>query len=129
MDISGSEIPLGSDCLIVDRLRYLDNLGTGVSLERSRVPWRETLNEVLHSGLVEGSLNTTLQNHGLAIASGAEWAGVVPSLAAGDAAVMGRKAGDAMLRLRRLTREEDRTIIEYVESLLDPDMFGLHMEF
>ncbi|MBT8168095.1 GntR family transcriptional regulator [Falsiruegeria litorea] len=129
MDIQCAEIPLGTDCLIVDRLRYLGNIGAGVSLERSRVPWRDTLNEVLQVGLVDGSLNTTLQNRGLTIANGAEWAGVEPSLSADDAAVMGRKAGDAMLRLRRLTREEDRTIIEYVESILDPDLFGLHMEF
>ncbi len=129
MDISGTEISLGSDCLIVDRLRYLENTGTGVSLERSRVPWRDTLEDVLQVGLVCGSLNTTLQNHGLTIASGAEWAGVAPALTPGDAALMGRKAGEAMLRLRRLTRDEDRSIIEYVESVLDPDLFGLHMEF
>ena len=129
MDLPCTEIPLGSDCLIVDRLRYMDNIGTGVSLERSRVPWRDLLKDVLQVGLVDGSLSTTLQNHGLEIANGSEWAGVVPSLMADDAAVMGRKPGEAMLRLRRLTREENRAIIEYVESILDPDLFGLHMEF
>lgn len=34
-----------------------------------------------------------------------------------------------MLWLKRLTRCEDGGICEYVESLLDPDLFGLHMEF
>jgi len=129
MDLPGTEIPLGSDCLVIDRLRYLNNTGTGVSLERSRVPWRDVLEDVLQGGLKDGSLNTTLQMHGLMVASGAEWAGVVPALTADDAALMGRKAGEAMLRLRRLTRSEDRSIIEYVESILDPDLFGLHMEF
>ncbi len=129
MDLPSTEIPLGSDCLVIDRLRYLNNTGTGVSLERSRVPWRDVLEDVLQVGLKDGSLNRTLQKHGLMVASGAEWAGVVPALTANDAALMGRKAGAAMLRLRRLTRSEDRSIIEYVESILDPDLFGLHMEF
>lgn len=129
MDLQESEIPLGTDCLIIDRLRYLENTGAGVSLERSRVPWRDVLEDVLQAGLVGGSLNTTLQYHRLTIASGAEWAFIVPPLTADDAALMGRKVGDVMLRLRRLTREADRSIIEYVESILDPNLFGLHMEF
>lgn len=129
MDLPGTEVAIGVDCLIVDRLRFLETTGKGVSLERSRVPWRDTLEDVLQTGLVDGSLNTTLQNHGLSIASGAEWAGVIPALSPEDATVMGRNAGDAMLRLRRLTRQTDRTIIECVESILDPDLFGLHMEF
>ena len=54
---------------------------------------------------------------------------MIPALSSEDATVMGRNAGDAMLRLRRLTRQTDRTIIECVESILDPDLFGLHMEF
>lgn len=129
MDLPGTEITLGTECLIVDRLRYSKSTGIGVSLERSRVPWRDVLQDVVQSGLISGSLNATLQSHGLKIASGSEWAGVKPSLPEQEAALMGRKVGDAMLRLRRLTRAADGSIIEYVESLLDPDLFGLQMEF
>ena len=34
-----------------------------------------------------------------------------------------------MLFLRRLTRASDGSVVEYVESTLDPDLFGLHMVF
>ena len=129
MDIAGTAIGHGVDCLIVDRLRFLEATGVGVSLERSRVPWRDALADVLQTGLVDGSLNATLQGHGLGVAGGEEWAGVIPALSTEDAAMMGRKAGEAMLLLRRLTRHSDHSVIEYVESILDPGLFGLHMEF
>lgn len=129
MDLPGTEINLGAECLIVDRLRYTKSTGVGVSLERSRVPWRDVLENVVQSGLINGSLNATLRRHGLTISSGGEWAGVRPALPEQESALMGRKVGDAMLRLRRLTRAADGSIIEYVESLLDPDLFGLQMEF
>jgi len=129
MDLPCAAVPPGADCLIVDRLRLTARNGRGVSLERSRVPWRDGLDEVPGDGLENGSLSATLRRHGLAVAGGDEWASVLPSLSQADAALMNRAPGGAMLRLRRLTRTAEGDIVEFVESLLDPELFGLHMEF
>lgn len=129
MDEDDGPIAAGADCLFVDRLRVRVSDGLGISLERSRVPWRDDLDDVLVSGLVDGSLNKTLSALGLKVASGEEWASVVTALGEADAAVMGRAAGDPMLRLRRVTRAEDGSIIEHVDSMLDPVHFGLHVAF
>ena len=129
MDLPCAAVPPGADCLIVDRLRLTARNGRGVSLERSRVPWRDGLDEVPNDGLENGSLSATLRRHGLAVAGGDEWASVLPSLSQADAALMNRAPGCAMLRLRRLTRTAEGDIVEFVESLLDPELFGLHMEF
>ncbi|SPJ29184.1 GntR family transcriptional regulator [Falsiruegeria mediterranea] len=129
MDIPGAPDNLGSDFLSVDRLRFRLQTGEGVSLERSRIAWRDGLSEVLDEGLKKGSLTETLRSKGLVVASGDEWASVLPALSNEDAQLMGRKAGEPMLRLRRLTKAADDTVIEYVESTLDPVLFGLHMEF
>lgn len=129
MDLGETPVPPGTDCLHLDRLRLNDATGLGLSLERSRVPWCAALAPVLETGLNGGSLNRTLQVAGLAAASGEEWAGCLPALSPADAALMGRPVGAPMLRLRRVTRASNGAVIEYVESLLDPDLFGLHMEF
>lgn len=117
------------DYLCIDRLRYCHEAGCSISLERSRLPWRDVFADVLRVGLTKGSLSRTLGDLGLVHAGGEEMAGVVPSLSAVDAAIMGRAAGQPMLRLQRATRAEDGGTLEYVESLLDPARFGLRMEF
>jgi len=129
--ISGDDGPIasGTDCLFVDRLRFRTTDGLGISLERSRVPWRDDLDDILTRGLVNGSLNKTLSSLGLSVVSGEEWASVVTALAEDDARTMERAAGDPMLRLRRVTRAGDGSVIEYVDSLLDPHHFGLHVAF
>lgn len=129
MDIPDAPEPLGSDFLIVDRLRFRVQTGEGVSLERSRIPWQDGFAEVLDSGLEAGSLTELLRSKGLIVAGGDEWAGVLPALSAEDARLMGRNPGEPMLRLRRLTRTSDGAVVEFVSSILDPTMFGLHMEF
>ncbi|WP_170560021.1 GntR family transcriptional regulator [Ruegeria atlantica] len=118
-----------SEFLVVDRLRFRAEDGEGVSLERSRVPWQDTFVGVLDEGLEAGSLTELLRSKGLIVAGGDEWAGVLPALSDADARLMQRRAGEPMLRLRRLTRGADGSVIEFVESILDPVMFGLHMEF
>lgn len=125
------DIPIapGTDCLFVERLRFRVSDGLGISLERSRVPWRDRLAGIPEHGLLDGSLNKSLRACGLVVASGEEWANVLTALPAEDAAIMGRRHGEPMLLLRRLTRSGDGAIIEYVDSTLDPDSFGLHLEF
>jgi len=115
--------------LRIDRLRFCRKAGQGVSLERSRLPWRDAFAAVPDEGLKDGSLNATLAALGLAAASGEEIAGVIPALSAVDAAIMRRPDGGPMLRLERVTRDASGAVLEYVESILDPARFGLRIEF
>jgi len=117
------------DFLCVDRLRVDSETNIGISLERSRVPWRPEFSDTVRDGLVDGSLNETLAKAGLVVDHGEERGEVLLSLSEADAEVMRRRAGEPMLRLRRITRNPDDRIVEYVESLLDPTRFGLHLEF
>ncbi len=126
---TGGTMPADTECLCVDRLRFRTGTGRGLSLERSRLPWRPEFAGIPENGLVDGSLSKTLSDLSIHTASGEEWAHVHPSLSREDAQIMGREEGEAMLRLRRLTRSADGSIIEFVESLLAPKHFGLHMEF
>lgn len=117
------------DFLCVDRLRFDNESGIGISLERSRVPWRPDFIETMNEGLIEGSLNETLAKAGLVVDHGEERGEVLLSLSDVDADLMRRRSGEPMLRLRRVTRNREDDIVEYVESLLDPTRFGLHLEF
>lgn len=115
--------------LCVNRLRVLCKNGKGISLERSRAPWREEFTDVVENGLINDSLGETLAAAGLVTHSGEEWAQVLPSLSSADAKIMVRRAGEPMLHLRRVSRMVDGAVIEFVESILDPSRFGLHLEF
>lgn len=115
--------------LRIDRLRFCRKAGQGISLERSRLPWRDGFVSVTETGLAGGSLNSTLAALGLVAASGEEIAGVVPTLSAVDAGIMQRVQGVPMLRLERVTRDAGGEVLEYVESILDPARFGLRIEF
>lgn len=129
MDLENAPEGIGDDFLVVDRLRFKLQTGLGVSLERSRITWRDGFEDILSQGLTGGSLTATLRDKRIAVTCGDEWANVLPALSQQDAQLMGRTAGEPMLRVSRLTRAADRSIIEYVESTLDPTLFGLHMEF
>jgi GntR family transcriptional regulator len=126
-----ADVHLGvvSDYLSVDRLRYCHKAAQGISLERSRLPWRPDFAPILTDGLTGGSLNATLTALGLFATGGEEVATVLPALPVIDAGIMGRKAGVPMLRLERVTRIADDSVLEYVESILDPDRFGLRIAF
>lgn len=115
------------DYLRIDRVRLSE--GQGISLERSRLPWRPAFAAVLEAGLVEGSLSWTLAGLGLVAARGQELAKVLPALSASDAGLMQRPAGTPMLRLERVTRTANDSVLEVVESLLDPVRFGLRIDF
>ena len=117
------------DYLCLDRLRYSLDAACGISLERSRLPWRDTFAAVLETGLTGGSLSLTLADLGLTPAGGSETASVLPALSAVDAAIMGRPPRQPMLRLERVTRDEDGAVLEYVDSILDPAHFGLRIAF
>lgn len=115
--------------LAVNRVRKLSDNGHCVSLERSRSPWRVDFQRVLEEGLVGDSLNKTFIEAGLIVNHGEEWADVVTELNEEDAQLIALPKDKPMLRMRRLSRDVNDQVIEYVESLLDPLRFGLHLEF
>lgn len=116
------------DFIAIDRTRSLKGSGHVVSLERSRVPLRRELAHILDQGLTRGSLSATLREAGLVPQSGEEWA-EIECLTAADALILGTAAGTPYLRTRRLVRDADGRILEYVVSLLDPRHFALHLAF
>lgn len=117
----------GAEFLALDRLRILPE-GTPVSLERSRVPLLPALVDVPLRGLLEGSLTKTLTAAGVRATHGDEWASVA-GLDADEATLLRRPEGDLFLRTRRVSREADGRVAEYVTSLLDPARFELHLGF
>jgi GntR family transcriptional regulator len=122
-------IGAAAEYLCVDRLRFCSATKTGISLERSRLPWRDGYADAVRNGLTEGSLSRTLSDLGLFAAKGQETAGVIAALSEVDAAIMERPAGVPMLRLDRVTRCADESVLEYVDSILDPARFGLRIDF
>ena len=114
--------------IAIDRTRSLKESGRVVSIERSRVPLRPELKDVPLSGLSHGSLSRTLTDAGLIGHGGEEWV-EIESLSKADADLAGVSAGTPFLRTRRVVRDRDGRLIEYVVSYLDPSHFALHMEF
>jgi GntR family transcriptional regulator len=114
--------------IAIDRTRALSRSGHVVSIERSRVPLRPSLLHVVTDGLKDGSLSATLAAAGLRGERGEEWA-EIECLGTADAALAGCKPGTPYLRARRLVRDADGRVIEYVVSLLDPRHFALHLAF
>lgn len=117
------------DYLRVDRIRRDHAFGKGLSIERSRLPWREPYQQILDQGLTENSLSKSLSTLDIAIVSGKEWASVVPELSEGDAEVLQRDPGDPMLQLQRITYSASGELIEFMDALLDPERFALHLSF
>lgn len=115
--------------LCIDRLRYCSQAQFGISLEKSRLPWRDEYQPVLTNGLIADSLNSTLAKQGLFASHGRQFATVLPALSQISANIMGRTAGIPMLKLERVTKTGDGSVLEYVESILDPERFGIRVEF
>jgi GntR family transcriptional regulator len=114
--------------IAIDRTRSLGGTGRVVSIERSRVPLRPGLETVVERGLLDGSLSATLAAAGLRGESGEEW-GEIECLEKADAKIAGVEPGTPFLRTRRLVRDSQGAVIEYVVSLLDPRHFALHLAF
>jgi GntR family transcriptional regulator len=69
-----------------------------------------------------------LHDADLVAATGQQWV-EVRELDAADAARLGRVTGDSFLWSRCVTRTIDGSLVECVESLLDPAHFRLHFQF
>ncbi len=117
-----------AEFIAIDRVREIRRSGRVISIERSRVPLRPSLEGILAEGLLNGSLSATLSAAGLKAGSGEEWA-EVECLGPADASLAGTAAGTPFLRTRRLVRGAGNDVIEYVVSLLDPRHFALHLAF
>jgi GntR family transcriptional regulator len=113
--------------LALERVRRLAS-GEAISLERSRVPWRRDFTKVLREGLVEGSLQRTLEAHGRHAVGGVEAVSLV-HLSAKDAELLGRNEGDAFLATRRTVHDGAGALVERVDSLLHPEHFKLQFNF
>ena len=61
-------------------------------------------------------------------ADGDQWIGAEP-LSDEDAELLGRPAGAVFLKASRTTYDRRERFMEYVESLLDPLHFRLHLQF
>ena len=117
-----------AEFIAIDRVRAIGRSGRVISIERSRVPLRPSLEGILAEGLLNGSLSATLSAAGLKAESGEEWA-EVECLSPADAGLAGAKIGTPVMRTRRLVRAAGGDVIEYVVSLLDPRHFALHLAF
>lgn len=118
----------GSDRFIaLDRRRRTTD-GTAVSLERSLMPASGNLESLPRVGLIDNSLTITLAAYGYVGADGDQWIGAEP-LSDEDAQLLGRPAGTVFLKASRTTYDRRGRFMEYVESLLDPVHFRLHLQF
>nr|MBX2886796.1 UTRA domain-containing protein [Granulosicoccus sp.] len=118
-----------NDFLCIDRVRLDNSTQKGLSYERSRLPWHTSYSHIIDEGLVEDSLNKTLIAQGITVTSGEEWAEVLCRLPTDTAKRMKRGTNEPMLKLRRVTRSADNQVVEFVDSVLDPAHFGLHLTF
>ena len=115
------------DYLCIDRLRYCETAGWGISLERSRLPWRDAFKGVLHHGLIDGSLNRTFDELGLASVGGQEVAGVGPGPSPGEGGGMGRQAGNPVRPVGSGTRRAGGVTPRTGQSTRQPGRAGAGM--
>ncbi|MGC5615090.1 GntR family transcriptional regulator [Georgenia sp. Z1491] len=116
----------GRDVVVLARRRLLD--GRPISYERAVVPATGPLRDLPTTGLVDDSLTATLRSAGLVAHHGTQDARVVPT--SGDvAAHLEHAPGTVVLRTTRLSYSADGSVVEHVESFLDPAHFSLHLTF
>jgi GntR family transcriptional regulator len=122
-ELLGIESP---SLVAIDRVRSIVD-GAPISLERSRIPAIGVLRDLPLRGVVD-HIYDDLRSIGLVPEVGEEWAEVA-RITAGEATLLGRTGGEQFLRTRRVSRDAGGRFVEYVESLLDPDRFRLHLTF
>lgn len=118
----------GSDQFIALDRRRRTLEGVAVSLERSLMPASGGLEGLPRVGLIDDSLTITLAAYGYIGAGGDQWIGAEP-LNEVDAQLLGRPVGTVFLKAQRTTYDRRERFMEYVESLLDPLHFRLHLQF
>jgi GntR family transcriptional regulator len=124
LDARGADAAL---FLALDRVRSTKS-GEAISLERSRLPWRKGFAVVLREGLIDDSLQRTLEALDIRSIGGSE-AVELARLSPEEAALLGREEGDAFLATRRTVHGGDGKVVERVDSLLNPDHFKIQFSF
>jgi len=115
--------------VVVERVRELtgDGASRAISYERSTLPAVGPLADLPTRGL-DGSLSEQIAAAGLVAAKGEQRAACRP-LRDREAALLGREPGTWFLHTRRTALAADGSLVERVESLLDPEHFELALTF
>ena len=113
--------------LALDRVRSTQ-AGKPISLERSRLPWRQGFESVLKDGLVEKSLRRTLEVLDVRPLGGTE-AIDLTRLSAEDARELQQPDGEPFLGTTRVVHDAAGSIVEHVRSLLHPAHFTMQLSF
>ncbi|WP_419758708.1 GntR family transcriptional regulator [Acidisoma sp.] len=113
--------------LALDRVRSTQ-AGKPISLERSRLPWRQGFESVLKDGLVEKSLRRTLEVLDVRPLGGTE-AIDLTRLSAEDARELQQPEGEPFLGTTRVVHDAAGSMVEHVRSLLHPAHFTLQLSF
>lgn len=116
-----------ADFLVIDRVRVKED-GEPISLERSRLPWREAYAAILADGLVSGSIMATLASLGVVRVSGHEVIRVA-MLGSDEAKLLGTDPGDTFLEYQQTAYTAAGEVVERVSSLLHPRHFQLEYQF
>lgn len=119
----------GARVVVVERVRELtgDGASRAISYERSTLPAVGPLADLPTRGL-DGSLSEQIAAAGLVAAKGEQRAACRP-LRDREAALLGREPGTWFLHTRRTALAADGSLVERVESLLDPEHFELALTF
>lgn len=119
------------EVVVVERVHELDDgsaAGRAVSYERATVPAVGTLRDLPDRGLVTGSLTDELERAGLRPHHGRQRVrarAVDPH----EASVLGCRAGELWLHVRRTSLSADDGLVQEVDSILDPGHFELVLTF
>ncbi|PRZ41893.1 GntR family transcriptional regulator [Antricoccus suffuscus] len=116
-----------TEAIAVRRIRRAEN-GVAVSYECSSVPFVGPLRDLPSTGLVDGSLTTSLRAAGLIAQYGAQDVRL-SKLDRRESRILGRKIRTPFLRTVRTAYAADGSLVEHVVSLLDPDHFSVHFTF
>lgn len=111
--------------LVTERVRNVD--GAALTYERSRVPWRPSLQKALDRGPLNGSLQQILKDAGIYPARFNERLSVA-AVGQEEAELLGTTAGASYLRSERLSYDSSDRLVEQVISLLDPQHFTINRE-
>jgi GntR family transcriptional regulator len=116
-----------AEFIAIDRVRSIVGEGP-ISFERSRVPAVAPLTDRVARHDPGESLTVALAEAGLVGDHGEQWI-EARALTEGEAAILGRSAGEVFLNSRKVTRDALGHLVECVESVLDPAHFRLQLSF
>jgi GntR family transcriptional regulator len=116
---------VSSDFIAIDRMRR-NSQTQGISLERSRLPVTLRTADLPERGLVDDSLTRTMIVAGLVGSYGEQTVGC-RQLTLDEAATLGRPSHTWFLHTSRTTWSADDTLVEHVDSVLDPAHFELRL--